>query len=379
MKVQPNVIDPYLTEEIPGIGGQLKAEAADFVVEEIPAYEPAGEGEHVFLWVERTDVAPDLLLRQIARNLGVHRDDLGTAGLKDRRAVARHYVSVPRPPQRPAETLLALSGPGWKVLRSVPHRHKLRTGHLKGNRFSVLVRGTAADALERAEAIAGRIRAKGCPNYYGEQRFGRNNETLQWGRDLLLGTKTPRDIPPDRRRFLLRLAVSSVQSALFNQLLAERLEARTWDRVEVGDVMEVRASGGQFVCTDAAADQERYDRGEISVTGPMFGPRMLRPSGEPAVRECSVLARFLGPGPTTVAEADAEAYDRALEPFRRFPQLTPGTRRSLRIWLDGLEIRPEADGLRFEFVLPAGAYATVVLREFMKADAEPASPRDPAG
>jgi tRNA pseudouridine13 synthase len=338
---------PLLTADLPGIGGALKHVPEDFEVEEVPAYEPCGEGEHLFLWIEKRDVPAERLVEHVSRRLDVARQDVGVAGLKDRRAVTRQYVSVPA---RCVEHIVAIEAPGIRVLRSARHRNKLKTGHLRGNRFSVVVREVADDALARANPIATRLRATGFPNYYGEQRFGSEDETLALGLDLLAGRKTPRDLPAVRRRFLLRLALSAVQSSLFNQALAERVAAGRFDRIEAGDVMQVVTTGGLFLVEDVTTEQQRFEAGETVPAGPMFGPRMKAASGAPGDRERALLERN---GLTPDA-------------FTRFPQLTAGTRRAYVVRPQGLIVSSAFDGIRLEFALPPGAYATVLLREFMK-------------
>jgi tRNA pseudouridine13 synthase len=340
---------PFLTATLAGIGGSIKEGPEDFVVDELPVYQPSGSGEHLFLWVEKTDVSGPDLVRHIGRALGISPRDIGTAGVKDRRAVTRQFVSVPARAEGHVERI---ETDRIRVVSSARHGNKLRTGHLAGNRFSILVRGTEADAAERARPIAEAVNRHGFPNYYGEQRFGRDNETLALGLAILRGQKQPRDIPASRRTFLLRMSLSSVQSALFNDVLAERLRDGLFSTVLPGDVMQVAASGGPFVVSDAAVEQRRFDARETVLSGPMFGPQMKPPTGEPATREARALT----------------AWELAPDDFLRYPKLTAGTRRPLVVWPGELRITSEPDGLRFEFTLPSGVYATTLLREFLKAD-----------
>lgn len=338
--------------DLPGIGGRLKVFPEDFIVEELPAYEPCGSGEHLFLWIEKRDVAAEDLVAHVAQTLGIRREEVGMAGLKDRRAVTRQYVSVPAASE---PRLGGIEGVGIRVLRAARHRNKLRTGHLRGNRFDVLVRDPLPDAWSNSEAIAAAIRKRGFPNYFGDQRFGVGGATAQLGLDLLTGRKRPRDIEPRRRKFLLRLALSAAQSAVFNVVLGERLADGLLGIVLAGDVMQVTASGGGFIVEDVPREQDRYDQRETVVTGPLFGPKMKNPAGEPALREQRVLDRF-GITPQRVAE---------------FPKIVPGARRPFVIRADDLEIAPDPAGLRFRFTLPSGAYATTLLREFMQHDGAP--------
>lgn len=338
---------PYLTSELPGVGGGLKDSPEDFVVEEIPAYEPCGEGEHLFLWIEKRDLSAEEMLRRLGRACGIPSHEIGSAGMKDRRGVTRQWVSVPR---RCAEQVPGAESEGLRILRKETHTNKLKTGHLRGNRFEICLR-EAAGSFEEVQAIAERVREWGCPNYYGEQRFGRDRENLAWGYGLLKGTIPVRKIPFAKRKFLLRLYLSAVQSGLFNVALGRRIDEGTVRRVQGGDVLEVRSSGGVFVSEEAEVDQGRLERGEIGITGPMYGKKMKQPTGEPAVWEQRVL----------------EEAGLSEESWEKFPQLTSGARRGFLVGVEGLSVEEGGAGVyRFRFSLPAGAYATTVLREFQK-------------
>ncbi|MGQ0633754.1 MAG: tRNA pseudouridine(13) synthase TruD [Planctomycetaceae bacterium] len=339
--------DPCETDSLPGIGGQCKVRAEDFVVDEVPMYLPAEQGDHVFLRIEKRELSAEQLTSHVARCLKIAHQDVGMAGMKDRQAVTRQWISVPA---RCEPLLPQLQHDLFRVLEAHRHTNKLRTGHLRGNRFSILIRNAVADAPARAERIAGQLRARGVPNYFGDQRFGRDRETLTLGESLLRGEKAPHTIPRARRKFLLRLALSAVQSHLFNQALGARLRDRKLHTVLPGDVMQVVASGGPFVVEDAAREQVRFDARETVIAGPIFGPRMKQPAGDVAAREAALLAEC----------------GLSLEMFERFANLTPGTRRSYLVWLDNLRFANEPEGLRLEFTLPSGSYATVVLREFQK-------------
>lgn len=345
-------LDPgYLTADIPGVGGRIKVQPEDFVVEEIPAYLPCGVGEHLFVWIEKRDVSAEQLVQHLARSLGVSRGDIGVAGLKDRRAVTRQFVSVPR---RCEARLDQIDATGVRLLSAVPHGNKLRTGHLKGNRFEVVVRDVHSEAAAVLPRLLSALSTSGVPNLYGDQRFGRDGGTLALGLELLRGERTERSIPPARRKFLVRLALSSVQSWLFNRVLADRLQDGLLHCVLTGDVMQVVASGGPFVVEDPLREQPRYDARETVLTGPMFGPRMRQPHGVPAGRE----ARVLADAGLTSAQ------------FSRFARLLPGARRPMVIWPEDLEGTPVENGVRVTFTLPPGAYATVLLRELCKVDVD---------
>lgn len=357
---------PYYHGSRPPLSGRLKSCPADFVVEEIPAYLPTGTGEHLFLWIEKVDTSAEQLCHHLARTLHISPGDIGVAGLKDRRAITRQWVSVPA---HCAPRLSAIDTPQIHLLASKRHPHKLRTGHLKGNRFQIVVRdltaeptgeehrqcteGTATSQRERigqtAQHLVSRILQRGFPNYYGEQRFGRDRETWQWGYDLLIGAKAPCEIPAVRRKFFLRLALSAAQADLFNRALAARLADGLVDTVLAGDVMEVVATGGKFLVEDPLLEQPRCDRYETVITGPMFGPKMRLPRGVPWEREQRLLV-----------EAGL-----SIEAFRRFGKLLPGTRRPYLVRPSELHVAVVPEGLQFVFTLPPGAYATMLLREVL--------------
>lgn len=342
-----NPVPPPITHHLPGVRGVIKKSPEDFVVEEVPAYHPSGEGEHLFLWIQKRDVSAEELVRRISRAAGVSRNDIGVAGLKDRFAVTRQYVSVPA---RCEESLADFADEQVEILSRKRHTNKLRTGHLQGNRFEIVVHNVPASDQPNVAAIAQRLGECGLPNYYGAQRFGRNNETVALGFDLLAGRKSSRDIARNRRRFLLRLSLSAAQSFLFNEYVRRRIAGDHWGKVLAGDCMQVIASGGKFIVEDAAAEQLRHDAGETAITGPLFGPKMKNPEHLPAGMESELLSD----------------YDFSSTMFDQFPKLTRGSRRPVALHNLALHWEFADDSIRFQFFLPAGSYATVLLREFIR-------------
>jgi tRNA pseudouridine13 synthase len=342
---------PLLTADLPGIGGRIKVEVEDFEVEEVPAYEPSGVGDFLYLWIEKRDMGAEYFTRQIAKRLGIAPGDVGTAGLKDRRAVTRQMVSVPIAVE---PQLAQLDGDGIRVLRTGRHSNKLRPGHLRGNRFRTLIRDIGADAAVRIVPIMERLRSDGLPNFYGPQRFGRDGETAELGFAMLRKEPAPQSAdgrrPNLRSPFLRKLALSAAQAALFNQVLAARIRDGLFRRVLSGDVMAKWPFGGMFVADDVPREQERFDRRETVHAGPIFGRKTFAAAGEAADRENAVVA-------ATKLPANA---------FSGFGKLVQGTRRHNLVYLEDLEANMEAHGLRLSFVLPAGSYGTVLLREIMK-------------
>jgi len=331
--------------------GRIKEEPEDFLVEELPAYLPTGEGEHLYLWIEKRDVSADYLTGQLSRALGISRDAIGMAGQKDRRAVTRQWISIPGEAESRLSTLDELASQGLvKVLSSSRHRNKLRAGHLVGNRFEIRVRTDDASALEMVTHIAERVRREGVPNRYGDQRFGIGDSTLAWGRDLLTGARSAREIEPHRRKSFLRLALSSVQSDLFNAVVQARENQGSLRRALDGDVLQVIASGGCFLTEDLAVDQTRIDSREVIPTGPMFGVKMKSPTGVAFQQEQEILA--------------GSGFE--LKHFEPYSQLMQGARRALVVYPTDVEVYPDPLGVRLAFSLPPGAYATTVLAEFLE-------------
>jgi tRNA pseudouridine13 synthase len=350
---------PLCTHDLPGIGGRIKARPEDFEVEEVPAYQPSGQGEYLYLWLEKREMGAEYFVRQVARRLDVPVGEIGTAGLKDRHAVTRQMVSVPA---RAEERLGRLEGDGIRVLRVGRHGNKLRPGHLHGNRFRILVRDPAAAAGQRLGPLLERLRREGLPNFYGSQRFGRDGETVRLGLALLRGEPPPLSAvgrPLNARSpFLRKLALSAAQSALFNHYLARRMADGLLGRVLPGDVMAKWPFGGMFVAEDVAREQARFGARETVTAGPMFGRKMFAAAGEAAGREADVLR-----------EAGL-----AREAFHGFGKLLAGTRRHNLVYVEDLAAAVEDEGVRLTFTLPAGSYATGLLREVLHN--EPADPGD---
>lgn len=358
---------PYLTAALPGIGGVLRTSVDDFVVDEEPAYLPNGTGDHVFVRVEKRGLTTPMTIDRIARALSVRARDIGVAGMKDRHAVTRQWLSLPPPVTPEAAQALALED--IRILEVARHPHKLRTGHVRANRFVLRVRGMTvgiAEAVERARAILGALAAApGAPNWYGEQRFGREGDNAEKGLAIVRGQMRP---PRDHK--LARLLVSALQSELFNRWLVARLADGLYAKVLAGDVMhklrdataapgEVRSGGGMFVSDAPDVDEARLLAGEVGITGPMFGERMRRPTdGSPAAtREAAVL----------------DGAGLSIESFQAVRQIAEGTRRDATIEVGTPTVRADGDAVEIAFSLPGGAYATTIMREIMKADV----PREP--
>ena len=311
----------------------------DFVVEEIPLFAPCGEGGHTFVRVEKRLCDTEGVARQLARHAGVPVREVGYAGRKDRVAVARQWLSVPG---LEPERALGFEGRGFRVLEAVPHRHKLRTGQLRGNRFELRLRGVAAEQRARAEERLPELAQSGFANRFGPQRFGRGGGNAALGREILRSGRSG----PDRRA--ARFLVSAYQAWLFNAFLARR--GPPFDRLETGERAWKHDSGATFVVDDEVACSQRARAGEISPSGPLIGTRMPQPKGQPAERESRWLRGWGAPDPLVPP------------PGLRLR----GGRRPLRSFAADLSWHWEAaEVLLLGFTLAPGSYASVLAEEIL--------------
>jgi tRNA pseudouridine13 synthase len=333
---------PHATAKPAGIFGKVRDRAEDFLVEEIPAYAPTGSGTHLFVRFRKTEWTTPQAVRALAEALGVDPRGCGWAGLKDKTAITVQWASFA---DADAARALQIELPGIQVLEAVPHGNKLRTGQLRGNRFRLLLRDGGPSA-EAAGAALAALAQTGVPNYYGEQRFGRSGENLMLARRWVQqGAPAPRD------RFRRKLLLSVLQSALFNEWLADRLRRGEFDRAVSGDVMRKEETGGQFVCQDLALDTQRMQAWEISPTGPIFGIEMRPAEGRAAEIEAALRERW------GLTDAQLAAVKKSGEGSRRVARIRPTESRTVA----------DPSGVWLEFTLPSGAYATVVLRELLGA------------
>lgn len=323
------------------VAGTYRTCADDFVVEECLGFEPEGQGEHLWLWIEKREAATSDVVRQLARLCDVGPRDIGYAGMKDRIAVTRQWFSVHLPGREaPGDLEVQLAERGFRVQRVTRHPRKLKRGVHRGNRFTLRLGGpVTTDAMleHRWQAIV----EGGVPNYFGPQRFGSDGRNLFRARDLLARGWRKRD---DREGMLL----SAARSFLFNAQLAERLAAGQWQSVLDGDVMMLDGTQSLFAVESRDAElEQRLVDGDIHPTAVLWGQGGSR------------------------AAAEAERLEqRALEAW---PGLCHGleragvkaARRALRVRLGEARIQRDVNAVTLEFTLPSGAFATAVLRELM--------------
>jgi tRNA pseudouridine13 synthase len=355
---------PYATSDRQPLPATIKVRHEDFVVDEVPAYEPCGEGDHLYIRIEKRGVTTRRAVRDLARALGVKPRNVGLAGLKDAQGICRQTLSVEHSDPRRVEGLDLAQ---VRIVEAARHRNKLRTGHLRGNRFAIKLRETEPERIDEVREMLHEVTASGVPNYYGPQRFGARGDNWEVGRALLVGdhelaarliwgdplpgSHEARLRRLDRR--LLGLYVSALQSYLFNEVVAARVESP--GELVAGDLAWKHENGAVFLVEDPVREQPRADRFEISPTGPMFGHKMTRPRGRAAEIEAGSLER------QGLTEDDLP---------RSGPLRCIGGRRPLRLRPEDVAADSGQDEhggfIELRFFLPAGGYATTLLRELCK-------------
>jgi len=350
--IKPPPLDlslPFLTADLEGIGGRIRARPEDFMVEEVALYEPSGSGRHLYVNItKRNQTTRDVQLR-LAELFSLRPRNIGTAGLKDKYAVTTQTFSIlfeKNDVRSDDASELIMDNLSLKVNWAKFHGNKLRAGHLVGNRFKITITDThmpSSQAAERSRRIAEMIHLKGLPNYYGEQRIGRDGEKVREGWAILQGRKTFAD------RWLSKLLVSVYRSYLCNRYLAERMRRGLFDRLLQGDIAKKHETGGIFWVNDPIAEQPRYEAQEISFTAPIYGHKMSQALGEAAALEAEIF----------------EESEMSLETFRRMR--VTGTRRFGRL-TPRIEVTEAPRGVQLSFMLHKGGFATTLLREFMKTE-----------
>lgn len=321
--------------------GRFRVEPEDFVVVERPLVEPSGKGEHAWLYVRKRNQNTAWVADQLARFAGIRPRDVSYAGLKDRYAVTEQWFSL-HLPGKPDPDWSAFSCEGVEIVYAHRHDRKLRRGTLKGNRFQVRLRGFDGD-LTAVEARLQRLETEGMPNYFGEQRFGRDNGNLTAAREMF--TDPRKRIPKHKRSLYL----SAVRSHLFNRVLAERVRQDNWRRCLPGDVMQLDGKRALFAVEQCDEEIDaRLVALDIHPTGPLWG------RGESAAGDaCARLEEQ--------SLAGEEALCRGLEQAG-----VEMDRRALRVRIQDASLRFEDDDLLLQFSLPAGSYATVLLEQLVE-------------
>ena len=323
----------------PLLAANIRTTPEDFFVEEIPSFEPTGEGEHFLLTLEKRGLNTAAVAKQLAGWAGLPEMAIGYAGMKDRHAVTRQRFSV-HLPRRVAPDVATLESGQLHVIEHAWHNRKLPRGALAGNRFVLVLREVQGER-EAIDARLAQIAARGLPNWFGDQRFGREGGNVAAALSMFEGRRVRRD----QRSILL----SAARSALFNQVLAARVQDGSWDAALEGEVWVLSGSRSVFgpePWSEALAG--RLAAFDIHPSGPLWGAGELRSAGECATRELSALY-----------DTQAIALRAGLEKAELKQE-----RRALRLLAEDLQWEWLDDAtLRLAFSLPPGSYATALLQE----------------
>ena len=310
---------------VPLFSASMRTTVSEFDVTEELGFEFSADGEHDYLYLEKTGANTEWVSRQLASHADVPARDVGYSGLKDRHAVTRQWFSVPR---WNAPDWSQLEVEGVRLLDQQRHNRKLRRGAHKANRFRIVLRGVLPDAGELGERLE-TINALGVPNYFGEQRFGRCGSNIALADAWSQGRRLPR-----HKR---SIAISAARSYIFNQILDARVRDKTWNQLVAGDVANLDGSGSVFSVDELDDDlTRRCNAMDIHPTGALCGD---------------------GTSPSAVPSGH-ESWLEALTKARVKP-----AHRSFRLRAADLEWSRDADSLLLEFALGRGAFATAVLRE----------------
>ncbi|MFO7639729.1 MAG: tRNA pseudouridine(13) synthase TruD [Candidatus Competibacteraceae bacterium] len=326
----------------PGASGRLRAVPEDFQVRELINFTLDGAGEHAWLWVRKRGANTDWVARRLAQQAGVSPGAVSYAGLKDRHAVTEQWFSVHLPGQADPDWATD-PDPDFAVLNAVRHSRKLRRGAASGNAFRIIVRELDGDPAELTERFQ-RLIKDGVPNYFGEQRFGRAGGNRERAAALLSGRERVRD------RHQRGLYLSAARAELFNAVLARRVEMNTWNAALPGEVLMLAGSHSIFAVADVDETlRQRVATGDLHPTGPLWG------AGE-----------LLSGGPVRELEEEVAATLPIFHDGLATVGLTQ-ERRALRLMMEDAMLEfPEPRTAVLNFTLPAGAYATTVLREWVE-------------
>lgn len=331
------------------ITGIIRTHPEDFQVDEIPVFEPSGQGEHVFLHIKKTGENTDWVAGQLAKIAGVTRRDVSYAGMKDRNAVTTQWFSIWMP-GRDAPDWQAGLPDSVEVLDETRHDRKLKRGTLKGNRFKLTIRNFAGDK-EELKASVNRIVEQGVPNYFGEQRFGRVSADQDVGYNVSSAEQWFKGEFKVKNRQKRSIYLSAARSWIFNHVLSTRVKEATWNKAIQGDVFMLQ--GTKSIFTETVSDEiiKRVDKQEIHPTGVLWGKGDLLSDDGIAELETSISNQFA---------CLCEGLEKhSLKQERRALRLSVA---DLSYTFEGANAE-QPDVVSLNFSLPVGAYATTVLSE----------------
>ena len=327
-----------------GISAGFKQTPEDFKVDEQLPFELSGSGEHLWLQIRKRSCNTDWLAQQLAKLTSVKSVAVGYAGLKDRHAVTTQWFSIHLPGQ-PDPDLSVLLSEDIEILQQIRHSKKLQRGALSHNRFEIRL-----CEVEQHDQIAARcqlIASEGVPNYFGEQRFGRNRDNLIQAERMFADHRSR--LPRHKRSIYL----SAARSWLFNEILSQRIQNQSWNRRMDGDVFMLEGKSACFRDDHSPDLDARLQAGELHPCGVMWGDGECMSSGDVFALEQAVAERY-------------PVLSNGLVAARVEQQ-----RRALRLIPRNMQWHFEQNDCVLAFDLPAGTYATTVLRELVELQESP--------
>lgn len=331
----------------PQSSGLLRSQKSDFKVFEQLPFSPIGEGEHLFIYIRKTGANTVFVARELAKYFKVKEPLVSYAGLKDRFAVTEQWFGV-HVPGKQVYDLKDLTIEGVEVLEYARHNKKLRTGALTGNRFEITLRN-----VNNLQALHNRwedIVKRGVPNYFGEQRFGIDGGNIDKALALFSGTKVK-----DKKKRGMYL--SAARSCIFNDIISERIKQNTFNKLQQGDVLMLAGTQSVFHLdgVDDAIMQRLIDK-DVDITAPMWGAGELMTSAAPKELEQNVSDKH--------SEFSQGLPRFGLKQERRRARLTV-QEADIEVLMNDQESNNALPSVKISFILPAGSYATTVLRELI--------------
>jgi len=322
--------------------GVIRKKPEDFQVTEISNIELSGEGEHLWLYVQKTNSNTDWVAKLLSNVCQVPRRQVGFAGLKDRHAITKQWFSIQLPKVTDIDKINSALPNEIQVIKANRHNRKIRVGQLDNNKFEILIRNINGDKNLIEDNIK-RIKRNGVPNYFGPQRFGHDMGNISKAKDWFSGIYKPKS------KNLKTLLLSTARSHIFNTIVANRIEDQTWNTAIDGDILQLDKSHSWFHMNDASQDEisKRLKEFDIHITAAMYGEDTIQSSGICADFESKIANGF-------------PEYQKGFEKYR-----LKQDRRAIRICPIDFKYEWQEKNLLLNFQLLPGAYATGVMREII--------------
>lgn len=322
--------------------GSIRITTNDFKVTELNTIELSGEGEHLWLYVQKTGCNTDWVANQLSNVCQVPRRQVGFAGLKDRHAVTKQWFSVQLSKVKTIAKIESALPDEVTILDAKLHSRKIKTGQLDANQFEIIIKNIQGSKNQIEQNIQNIIE-NGVPNYFGEQRFGREMGNIQKAQDWFSGTYKVKS------KNLKSLLISTARSHIFNCIVAQRIADNTWNKPIKGDILQLNKSHSWFPDSDASSDEitRRLKQFDIHLTAAMWGEDTVQSHDDCALLENTIAEKF-------------PIYQQGFKKFR-----LKQDRRAIRVCPMDLHYQWDDDSLKLCFKLLPGAYATGVLREII--------------